>query len=104
MRGIATTWRTERNFRIQTAIAIVTIVSGVAVQLSRIDWLLLLSTIMVVLSAELGNTAIERLADAVTEEHNAHVQRAKDIAAGMVLLVSFGAVAMAIGIFAHHLI
>ena len=45
------------------------------------------------------NTAIEALADRITTEHDDLIQRAKDVAAGAVLLAAIAAAAVGIIIF-----
>ncbi len=56
----------------------------------------LIILIALVISAELVNTAIENTCDAITEEKNAHIRRAKDMAAGAVLVLSAAAAAVAV--------
>ncbi len=52
--------------------------------------------IALVIAAELVNTAIENTCDAVTTEQNANIGRAKDMAAGAVLVLSIAAAAIAV--------
>ncbi|SIT47844.1 Diacylglycerol kinase (fragment) [Paraburkholderia piptadeniae] len=54
-------------------------------------WALCLAMAMLVLAAELFNTALERLADHLYPEHHPAIGVAKDCAAGAVLLVCAGA-------------
>jgi diacylglycerol kinase len=78
------------------------VVAGVAVLLvnylldiSRTDWLLTLMLIGVVWTAEIFNTAIEKLADRVTKDHDSLIGQAKDLAAGAVLIICIIAVVCA---------
>jgi len=52
-----------------------------------------------VLIAELANTAIEYLGDAISEEFNDHIKNAKDIGAGAVLMAAIIAIIIACLIF-----
>ena len=67
--------------------------------ISRAEWCLVAFAIGEVLAAEAFNTAIEILADAVSPGQNPAVGRAKDLAAGGVLLTSLAAAAVGLMIF-----
>ena len=64
---------------------------GWGLGISRVEWCLVAFAIGAVLAAEAFNTAIETLADAVSPGQNPAVGRAKDLAAGGVLLTSLAA-------------
>jgi diacylglycerol kinase (ATP) len=57
-----------------------------------------------VLAVEVLNTAIERLVDIVSPEHNAAAGRVKDIAAGATLVAAICAAVVGILIFGPHLL
>jgi diacylglycerol kinase len=59
---------------------------------------------MLVLAAELFNSALEHLAKAITREHNEHLRIGLDISAGAVLIVSLGAASVGLVIFLPHLV
>lgn len=61
--------------------------------LTGTEWAVLCGCIGIVWMAEAFNTALERLADRVTTDQDPLIRDAKDLAAGGVLLVSFGAAA-----------
>ena len=65
-------------------------------ELSAAQYAVLVLLIAAVLSAELFNTAIENVCDAMTHEKNENIRLAKDIAAGAVLILAVGAVAVAV--------
>lgn len=84
---------TERNFRVH--ICAVCFVSWFAVrfyELTRAEWAALLLTFASVISAELFNTALERLCDKVSPERDDLIRRCKDCAAGAVLVCAVIAV------------
>ena len=58
------------------------------------DWALLFAAIGMVLCAEALNTALEALADEVSQELRSGIRRAKDAAAGGVLLAALAAAAI----------
>lgn len=90
--GILFAVRTQRNFRIQLLIAAAVFLVGRLLGLSRQEWILLLLTLMVVFLAELLNTALEFTTNLVEIRQHPVVRRAKDIAAGAVLVTALGAV------------
>lgn len=63
------------------------------------DWALLSIAIAAVWIAEAFNTALEFLSDAACPGRNPLVGRAKDVAAGAVILASIGAVVVGVFVF-----
>lgn len=99
-RGLALCLR-ERNFRFHlVAVLFVTYFAVRFYELSRGEWAVLLLTYGIVLSLEAVNTAIERLADRVTTEHDSVIGVCKDISAGAVLISAIFAVGVAVALFA----
>lgn len=92
LRGISYCFATQRNFRIQTAIAFLVIVAGLWLGLPPVEWAVLVVTICAVLVAEMINTGVEALADVLSPDYHPLIMVAKDAAAGAVLLLSSGAV------------
>lgn len=72
--------------------------------LNRIEWCLLLFAMALVWTAEALNTGIELLADEISEERRERLGRAKDVAAGGVLIAAIIAAIIGILIFWPHLI
>lgn len=62
---------------------------------AAIWWAMFALVIGFVISAELFNTAIERIADRVQPEFDEDIKAIKDVAAGAVLVAAFTAVVMA---------
>ncbi|ACC76510.1 diacylglycerol kinase [Paraburkholderia caribensis] len=89
--GVAATWRTERSFRIQAAVATALPMVLIWLRPPLVFSALCLTMATLVLAAELFNTALERLADHLHPEHHPAIGAAKDCAAGAVLLVCAGA-------------
>jgi len=69
--------------------------AGAWLKISPSDWRWLAAGVFAVLAAEALNTAVEQICDLVSPGPNEHVRRAKDVAAGAVLLTAFGAWAAA---------
>ena len=75
-----------------------------ALRLPATEWLWVVAAVGWVWSAEAFNTAIERLADAVTQERDARIGAAKDVAAAGVLISSIGALTIGIVLFLPRLL
>ncbi len=101
--GIGAMFRTELNARVHLASAIVVVAGGLALDLPRIEWLILVLTIAAVLSLEAVNTAIEAICDVVSPDEHREIGRAKDVAAGAVLIAAIASVVVAILIFGPRL-
>lgn len=91
-RGLRTALFGQSSFRVHLLAAVLVILLATCLHVSRMDWLVLLLCITMVLVAEMFNTAIERMAKAITREENPHLGAALDIAAAAVLLASFGSI------------
>ncbi len=102
--GIGYGLRTQANFRIHILIAGGVILAGAVFKLSTTEWAILVVTMMIVLSAELFNTAIEALVDRVGNETHPLSKAAKDAAAGAVLIGALGAIIVGILIFGPRLL
>jgi diacylglycerol kinase len=92
--GIGHVLRTQRNAKIQCAIGIAAIALAIALRLGARDLAVLALTIAVVLAAEIANTAVETLVDAVLPQPGESARITKDAAAGAVLTLAIGAVAV----------
>jgi diacylglycerol kinase (ATP) len=102
--GLAFMLRTQHNAWLHLAATIVVIAAGVALKIAADDWRWLVAAITLVWLAEAMNTAFEYLCDVVQPEFHASVQRAKDIAAGAVLLCAIGAAILGAITFAPYVL
>jgi diacylglycerol kinase (ATP) len=73
-------------------------------RLTADEWRWIILAIALVWLAEALNTAIERLADAVTLEPNDNIGIAKDVAAGAVLAAAAFSAVIGLMIFLPHLV
>ncbi len=86
MAGIRDALSQERNLRIQLVMALYVLAFGALAGLEAWAWAVCLICVAMVLRAEVFNTALERLCDAVTLERNERIRLCKDMAAGGVLI------------------
>ena len=94
-RGIMSLIKNENNFRIHLLAVIVVIISGFLIGFSEGEWLAVILTMGGVLALEAVNTAIETIIDLVSPEYHILAKKAKDVAAGAVLLFVFAALGVA---------
>src|SRR3990167_10616138 len=81
-RGIFFLIRTERNSLIYLVMMAVVSVLGFRCHLNSKEWIVIIFVTCLVWMAEAFNTAIELLADEISEEQRERLGRAKDVAAG----------------------
>ena len=102
--GIKYASSTQPNFRIHAIIGALVVVFAIVLQVSRIEWIILLLTITLVIMAEMINTSIEAMTDLIEEKHHHHAKIAKDVSAGMVLISAISAVIIGLLIFVPHIL
>ncbi len=90
-RGLLLLFKEQHNARIHFVVALLVIAAGFFFDIKPTEWLLVVISIVMVLGAELINSAIEYLCDVVSKEYHPGIRDAKDIAAGAVLIISIGA-------------
>lgn len=84
--------KTERNMRIHFLVALFFLLLGIAMGFSYVELSLLCLSIVLVLAAEMVNTAIELIVDMVRSDFHPVARVIKDVSAGAVLLTSINAV------------
>ena len=102
--GIFNTIRTERNIKIHCAAAILVTIFGIWLQISKTEWMICFILFGLILALELVNTAVEATVDLFTEERKPLAKKAKDAAAGAVLIVAIFAAVIGILIFIPKLL
>lgn len=92
--GILWAVKTQRHMLVHLVAAILILIAALALRLTLHEFALMALAITLVLFAELVNTAIEVTIDLVSPDYHPLAQRAKDVAAGAVLLASVGAMVL----------
>jgi len=103
MAGLAFAVRNEANMRIHLAAAIAAVTAGIMLRIGVEEWRWLILAIALVIAGEALNTAIEQACDAIGGRSEP-IRRAKDAAAGGVLVLAVAAALIGIGIFGPHLL
>ncbi len=94
----------EHNARLHIVAAVAAVSLGFLLDIDRGEWLAVIICIGAVFMAEGFNSAVEAVCDLVSPEPHPLVKRAKDIAAGAVLLMAVAALACGCIIFLPRLI
>lgn len=92
--GIIYAVKTQRHMRYHLYAALIALVLSLILHIQRTEFILLCMSIILVLVAEMLNTAIEATVDMISEEFHPMAKIAKDVAAGMVLIASAGAITL----------
>jgi diacylglycerol kinase (ATP) len=89
--GILFAAKTQRHLRYHLYTASFVLLLTYILGVRRPDFLIIAIAVVLVLLAEMINTAIEYVVDLLSPEHNESARIAKDVAAGAVLITAFGA-------------
>jgi diacylglycerol kinase (ATP) len=92
--GIGHVLRTQRNAKIQAGMGIAAIALAIGLRVGPRDLAILALTIAVVLAAEAANTSVETFMDVISPDRSEAARIVKDAAAGAVLILAIGAVAV----------
>lgn len=92
--GLLFAFRTQRNFIIHFIISLLVITLAIWLKITLGRFIILLLLIVFCLVVEMANTVVEKTVDLITDKWNPKAKIAKDLAAGMMLLACFGAIAV----------
>jgi diacylglycerol kinase (ATP) len=92
--GIIYAVKTQRHMRYHLYSALAALVLSLVLNITRTEFILLSMAIVLVLTMEMLNTAIETTVDMISVEYHPLAKIAKDIAAGVVLIASIGALTL----------
>lgn len=102
--GIYHFFRRERNGQIQGVLAVIAILAGLLLGITRLEWLALLLCTALVISCEMLNSAIERICNLYTTEFHPAIKIIKDVAAAAVLWAALLSLVVGLLIFIPHLL
>lgn len=85
-KGIAYALKKEQNLRIQGIVAIIVIITGILLNIPKIQILILVLTSFIVIILELLNTGLEKLIDKLSPKYDKDYGKIKDIIGGAALL------------------
>jgi len=102
--GIILMLKSQHNAWLHATASLLVLGIAAFFRISPIEWCWMVVAIMTVWTAEALNTALEFLADVATAEFHPLVKKAKDVAAGAVLISATGSVVIALLILGPHIL
>jgi diacylglycerol kinase len=98
-RGVGISVKSGRNMAIHLCAAAVVTAAGIILRIKPWGWVAVFICFALVIAAEMLNTALERLCDAVSPEQSPKIRDVKDIGAGAVLVCAVFSVCVAVIVF-----
>jgi len=102
--GIKVAVGEQRNVQIHLTIFLLVIAAGLFIDINHSEWLAVILASSIVISIEMINTAIEKDVDLASPEIHPLAKKAKDIAAGAVLVAACFAVIIGLLVFGKYLL
>jgi len=97
--GIKHAFINHPNFKIHSIISLIVLLLALILQISNIQFTILVFAIVLGFIVEMVNTSIESVVDLVTEEWRQNAKIAKDVSAGAMLLAAIGTAIVGLIIF-----
>lgn len=97
--GIIYAVTTQSNIKKQLVIAVVVMLISLLFNLTRAEFLCLMFTVILIIVAEMFNTAIETVVDLYTDLYHPKAKIAKDVGAGAVVITAINAIIVAYFLF-----
>jgi len=102
LEGISYAIKHNQNLKVHFFAAFLVLIFGFILGLTRYEMFGVGVLIVLVISAEMINSAIEEVVDLLVKEHSQEAKIAKDVSAGMVLITAVFAAVVGIFIFLPH--
>ena len=101
--GIIYAFKTQRHMRLHYITAAGALFISVLLELPMLEFALFSLSVVILLFAEMMNTAVEEAVNLIEERHHIFARNAKDVSAGAVLISSIGVWIMLYVIFSKYL-
>lgn len=101
--GVLHALRSQPNFRLEVSACVAVVAAGFFFGITRTEWMLCVLCMGAVLVAELINTGIEALTDLVSPDIHPLAGKAKDAAAGAVLVAAVCSAVVGLIIFVPYI-
>ena len=102
--GIHYAFKNEPNLIIHLMLATMVMAASIIFRVTPYEMGILGLTMLMVITTEMVNTAIEKMVDLITKEHRMEAKIAKDVSSGMVLVAAAGSVIIGLLIFVPHIL
>lgn len=100
--GVIFAFKTQRHIRYHYVIAAAALFLSLFLELPMMEFVLFTMSIVILLFAEMMNTAIEEAVNLIEDKHHILAKNAKDVSAGAVLISSIGVAIMVYMIFSKY--
>ena len=104
LRGIKLMVTSQHNAQIHLIATSIVCLLGIMFGITRSEWCWIVIAVIVVWTAEALNTALEFLCDVTSIEFHPLIEKAKDLAAGAVLISAIGSLIIGLLVFGPYLI
>ena len=104
LNGLSFIMISEHNFKREIILGIIALVMSYFLNVSKIEFIIILLVIALVIVSEIFNTAIEKVVDLYTKEYNEIARITKDVSAFAVLTMCMFSLAVGIIIFVPKII
>ncbi len=101
--GVIYAFRTQKHIKIHYLIAASALILSLVLKLPVIEFVLFAISIIILLFAEMLNTAIEETVNLIEDKHHVLAKNAKDISAGAVLIAAIGVAIMVYMLFTKYM-
>lgn len=88
--GLIWVVRSQPNFKAQLLLSFLSILGGIVLKISYLEFLIILLLICIGLAIEIINTAIEEAIDAIHKDWSEEIKIAKDASAAAMLIFAIG--------------
>jgi len=103
-KGLRVMIATQHNAWIHATATVIVALVGYYFRLTTVEWCFVILAMVSVWTSEALNTAFEFLTDVASPEFHPLAERAKDVAAGAVLIAAIGSVIIGLVIFGPHVL
>lgn len=103
LEGIEYCLKTQRNMRLHLVIAAAVVAGCAFLQISSLEYIMIIISISLVFICELINTAVEKAVDTATKDYDPVAKVAKDVAAGAVLIAAINSVIVGFLVLKRHI-
>jgi diacylglycerol kinase len=103
-RGLKVLLQTQHNARIHAVATLLVAAAGAVFAISPAEWALVALAVAGVWTAEALNTAIEFLVDLASPDRHPLAAKAKDVAAGAVLVAAIGSLVVGVLVFGPYVL
>ncbi|MFQ5465594.1 MAG: diacylglycerol kinase, partial [Thermodesulfobacteriota bacterium] len=101
--GVLYAFKTQKHMKAHFAIAAAALILSLIFELPIVEFVLFSTSIIILLFAEMINTAIEEAVNLIEDRHHIIARNAKDVSAGAVLISAVGVAIMSYMIFSKYL-